>query len=137
MAKLPPKNSYSQDDLVTTFVSFPYAEYAKLILKVSYNIGGADTSLLLWGTTQGVDNMDAALAAERVNLTENFGIPGGEFFFIDGSGGGGTTATNKAVTEWLRIMTGKPAFGAFFAALPILGVDGSLGFVTDFESIGR
>jgi D-alanyl-D-alanine carboxypeptidase len=133
VAKLPPKNSYSEDDLVTTFVSFPYADYAKLILKVSYNIG-ADTSLLLWGTTQGVDNMDDALAAERVNLTENFGIPGDEFFFVDGSGGGETTATNKAVTEWLEIMTGQPAFGAFFAALPILGVDGSLGFVTDFES---
>lgn len=132
VAKLPPKNSYSEDDLVTTFVSFPYADYAKLILKVSYNIG-ADTSLLLWGTTQGVDNMDDALAAERVNLTENFGIPGDEFFFVDGSGGGDTTATNKAVTDWLEIMTGQPPFDAFFAALPILGVDGSLGFVTDFE----
>jgi len=132
VALLPPKNSYSEDDLVTTFVSFPYADYAKLILKVSYNLG-ADTSLLLWGVTQGVDNMDDALAAERVNLTENFGIPGDEFFFVDGSGGGDTTATNKAVTEWLEIMTGQPAFGAFFAALPILGVDGSLGFVTDFE----
>ncbi|HSC35465.1 MAG TPA: D-alanyl-D-alanine carboxypeptidase [Thermodesulfobacteriota bacterium] len=129
---LPPKNSYSEDDLVTTFVSFPYADYAKLILKVSYNIG-ADTSLLLWGVTQGVDNMDAALAAERENLTGNFGIPGDEFFFIDGSGGGDTTATNRAVTKWLEIMTGQEAFDAFFAALPILGVDGSLGFVTDFE----
>jgi len=132
VGKLPPKNSYSEDDLVTTFVSFPYADYAKLILKVSYNIG-ADTSLLLWGVAQGVDNMDDALAAERVNLTDNFGIPGDEYFFIDGSGGGDTTATNKAVTEWLEIMTGQTAFPAFFDALPILGVDGSLGFVTDFE----
>ncbi len=131
--KLPPKDSYSQDDLVTTFVSFPYAEYAKLILKVSYNIG-ADTSLLLWGVAQGVDNMDDALAAERVNLTDNFSIPGDEYFFIDGSGGGDTTATNRAVTEWLEIMTGQPPFNAFFDAMPILGVDGSLGFVTDFES---
>ncbi|KAB2829463.1 MAG: peptidase S13, partial [Candidatus Dadabacteria bacterium] len=56
-----------------------------------------------------------------------------EFFFVDGSGGGDTTATNKAVTDWLDIMTGQPPFDAFFAALPILGVDGSLGFVTDFE----
>lgn len=133
VAKLPPRNSYSEDDLVTSFASFPYADYAKLINKVSYNIG-ADTSLLLWGTTQGVDNMDAALAAERENLTENFGIPGDEFFFIDGSGGGDTTATNKAVTRWLEIMSEQPAFGAFFDSLPILAVDGSLGFVTDFES---
>lgn len=133
VGKLPPKNSYSEDDLVTTFVSFPYADYAKLILKVSYNIG-ADTSLLLWGITQGVDNMNDALAAERVNLTENFGIPGDEFFFVDGSGGGDTTATNRAVTQWLEIMSEQPVFPTFFNALPILAVDGSLGFVTKFQS---
>ena len=38
VAKLPPRNSYSEDDLVTSFASFPYADYAKLI-KVSYNSG--------------------------------------------------------------------------------------------------
>ena len=132
IAKLPPKDSYSEDDLVTSFVSFPYSDYARLILKVSYNIG-ADTSLLLWGNTQGVDNMAAALAAERVSLTTVYGIPGDEFFFIDGSGGGDTTATNPAVTRWLEIMSEQPVFSTFFTALPILGVDGSLGFVTDFE----
>ncbi|MGH7849663.1 MAG: D-alanyl-D-alanine carboxypeptidase, partial [Thermodesulfobacteriota bacterium] len=131
-ALLPAKNSYSQDDLVTSLVSLPYAEYAKFILKVSYNIG-ADTSLLLWGVTQGVDNMDDSLEAERKNLTGKYGIPGKEFLFVDGSGGGETTATNPAVTKWLEIMTNQPAFDAFFAALPILGVDGSLGFVIDFE----
>ena len=132
VAKLPPKNSYSEDDLVTSFVSFPYADYAKLIMKVSYNIG-ADTSLLLWGTTQGVDNMDDALAAERENLIGNFGIPGDEFFFIDGSGGGNTTATNRAVTQFLIKMTETDVFDAYFDTFPLLGVDGSLGFVTDFE----
>lgn len=133
VGELPPKNSYSQDDFVTSLVSLPYADYARLILKVSYNIG-ADTSLLLYGLTQGVDNMDEALAVEREILTTVHGIPGDEFFFIDGSGGGETTATNPAVTKWLEIMTGPPVFDAFFDALPILGVDGSLGFVTDFES---
>jgi PBP4 family serine-type D-alanyl-D-alanine carboxypeptidase len=131
-ALLPAKNSYSQDDLVTFLVSLPYAEYAKFILKVSYNIG-ADTSLILWGTTQGFDNMDDSLEAERKSLTGKYGIPGKEFLFVDGSGGGETTATNPAVTKWLEIMTKQPVFDAFFAALPILGVDGSLGFVTDFE----
>jgi D-alanyl-D-alanine carboxypeptidase/D-alanyl-D-alanine-endopeptidase (penicillin-binding protein 4) len=133
VGKLPPKNSYSEDDLVTTFVSFPYADYARLIMKVSYNIG-ADTSLLLWGVTQGVDNMDDALVEERVNLTENFGLPGDEFFFIDGSGGGDTTATNSAVTQFLTRMTETDVFDSYFDTFPLLGVDGSLSFVTDFES---
>lgn len=130
---LPPKNSYSEDNFITALTSLPYSDYAKFILKISYNIG-ADTSLLLWGLTAGVDNMDDALAAERVNLTENFAIPGDEFLFFDGSGGGDTVATNPAVTQWFEIMSDQPAFDAFFLALPILAVDGSLGLVTDFQS---
>ncbi len=129
---LPPKDSYTEDDLITSFVSLPYSEYAKLILKVSYSIG-ADASLLLWGLTQGVDNMDDALAVEKENLTENYGVSGSEFSFIDGSGGGDTKATNPVVTRWLEIMAGLPSFGVFFDALSRPAVDGFLVFVTDFE----
>jgi D-alanyl-D-alanine carboxypeptidase len=133
VGKLPPKDSYSPQDLVTTLVSLPYGGYAKLILKVSYNIG-ADTSLLLYGLTQGVDNMDDALAVERDQLINIHGIPGNEFLFLDGSGGGNTFATNPAVTKWLTIMTESSGFEALFNGLPILAVDGSLAFVTDFQS---
>jgi len=133
VAKLPPKDSYSEQDLVTTLVSLPYGDYAKLILKVSYNIG-ADTSLILYGLTQGVDNMDDALAVERDQLINIHGIPGDEFLFFDGSGGGNTFATNPAVTKWLTIMTESSGFEALFNGLPILAVDGSLAFVTDFQS---
>ena len=79
-------------------------------MKVSYNIG-ADTSLLLWDRTQGVDNMDDALAAERENLIGNFGIPGDEFFLIDGSGRN-ITATNRAVTQFFIKMTETDVFSA-------------------------
>jgi D-alanyl-D-alanine carboxypeptidase len=65
--KLPPENAYMLNTKVAKLVSLPYAEYAKLILKVSYNIG-ADTSLVLWGLTQGVNNMKDALEVERENL---------------------------------------------------------------------
>src|SRR5690606_31852369 len=61
-------------------------------------------------------------------------IPGHDFFFVDGSGGGLTTAKGSAVTKWLRIMTAQRDFPAFFDALPILGVDGSLAIVKDFQS---
>jgi D-alanyl-D-alanine carboxypeptidase len=133
VAKLPPKNSYSENDLVTSFASFPYADYAKLINKVSYNLG-ANASLLLWGLTQGVDNMDDALAAEKEMLTTVYGFPGDDFHFINGDGGGETTAKNEVVTKWLEIMTEQPAFGAFFESLPILAVDGSMVFVDGFLS---
>ena len=130
---LPPQNSYSSNTLLAELVSLPYSEYAKLVLKVSYNIG-ADTSLILWGLTEGVDSMDDALVVERENLTQNIGIPGNEFLFFDGSGGGPATATNKAILQMLKYNSEQSFFPEFLDALPILGVDGSLSFVTDFES---
>jgi D-alanyl-D-alanine carboxypeptidase len=130
---LPGKDSYSPRAKLAELEGAPYSDTAKLILKVSYNIG-ADTSLVLFGLTQGVDNMSDALKVERKNLVTRYGIPGDEFHFVDGSGGGLTTATNQAITRMLIALKEKPAFRAFFNALPKLGVDGSLGFVTDFKS---
>jgi PBP4 family serine-type D-alanyl-D-alanine carboxypeptidase len=130
---LPGKGSYLPQAKLAELEGMPYSDTAKLILKVSYNIG-ADTSLVLFGLTQGVDNMNDALKVERNNLVTHYGIPADEFHFVDGSGGGLTTATNHAVTKMLIDLKEKSAFPAFFNALPKLGVDGSLGFVTDFKS---
>jgi D-alanyl-D-alanine carboxypeptidase len=130
---LPAKNCYQAANRVAELRGLPYAEDAKFVAKVSYNIG-ADTSLLLYGVTQGGDDMTSALAAEKINLQNNYGIEPSEYFFIDGSGGGDTTALNRAVTRMLAAMSSRSAFPQYFAALPIMGVDGSLGFVTDFEA---
>ena len=46
--ELPSRGSYRNSDKVAELVSPPYSDYAKWILKVSYNIG-ADTSLVLFG----------------------------------------------------------------------------------------
>lgn len=127
------KNAYTDDNMLAELVSLPFSEYARLVLKVSYNIG-SDASLLLWGLTQGVDNMADALVVERENLTQNIGIEGGEFEFFDGSGGGPTTATSKAVIHFLQYSSKQSFFPVLLHALPILGVDGSLAFATDFES---
>ena len=78
--------------------------------------------------------MDDALVIERENLIDNIGIPGDEFLFFDGSGGGDTTATNKAVLRMLEYISKQSFFPGYLELLPILGVDGSLSFVTDFES---
>jgi D-alanyl-D-alanine carboxypeptidase len=133
MRLLPRKDSYSPGTKVAELRALPYSDDAKFILKVSYNIG-ADTSLVLFGLTQGVDNMSDALEVERTNLNTRYGIPPNEFHFVDGSGGGPTTATNPAVTRMLMKMSKSSTFPTFFNSLPILGVDGSLAFVTDFQS---
>ncbi len=130
---LPPQDSYIEDTKVAELISLPYSEYAKLILKVSYNIG-ADTSLVLYGLTQGVNNINGSLDVERNTLTEAFGINGNDFDFVDGSGGGFTTAKTKATVKLLDEMRQKNVFLEYFDALPILAEDGSLVFITDFLS---
>jgi len=130
---LPPKGCYEPNMRIAELKGLPYSEDAKLINKVSYNIG-ADTSLVLYGLTQGVDDMKSALAAEKRNLRINYGIRPSEYSFVDGSGGGYTAATNAAVTRFLHKMSISPTFSEYLASFPILAVDGSLATVTDFES---
>jgi D-alanyl-D-alanine carboxypeptidase len=130
---LPAKDSYTPNTRVALLKGLPYAEDAKFILKVSYNMG-ADTSLLLYGLTQGADNMRSALAAEEKNLQVNYGIGGSDHHFFDGSGGYDTTATNAAVTHMLADMATRPAFPQYRSTFPILGTDGSLATVTAFTS---
>jgi D-alanyl-D-alanine carboxypeptidase/D-alanyl-D-alanine-endopeptidase (penicillin-binding protein 4) len=131
--KLPRLDLYAEEMQVAELKSPPYAEYAKWILKVSYNIG-ADTSLVLFGLTQGVNSMPASLEAEKKTLASEFDIQARDFHFIDGSGGGESAATPAAVVSFLRSVRGKPFYPAFYEGLPILAVDGSLGFVTDFTN---
>ncbi len=130
---LPPKDSYRASDKVAELTGMPYGQDAKFILKISYNIG-ADTSLVLLGVKNQARTMSAALAYERNDLRAHWGIAANQYHFVDGSGGGETTATNSAVTQMLEELAKSPASRAFVDALPVLGVDGSLGFVKNFES---
>ena len=94
---------------------------------------GADTSLVLLGLTQGVDNMSAALEKEKAILASEYGLDPSTFHFVDGSGGGESTATNETVTSMLIGLLNSPQREVLMKALPTLAVDGSLGFVTDFK----
>lgn len=132
-ALLPPENSYTAATQLAELVSLPFSEYAKYVLKISYNIG-SDTSLVLWGLTNGVNSLEQSLMVEREYLTQHVGIPADQFLFPDGSGGGPTTATNKAVIQMLKHSSEQSFFPELLHALPILGVDGSLSFTTDFVS---
>ena len=129
---LPEKDSYRMSEQVALLTGSPYGEVARFILKVSYNIG-ADTSLVLLGLTQGVDNMSAALEKEKAILASEDGLDPSTFHFVDGSGGGESTATNETVTSMLIGLLNSPQREVLMKALPTLAVDGSLGFVTDFK----
>lgn len=131
VAKLPARDSYAASHQVAKLTSAPYADFANWILQVSYNIG-ADTSLVLFGLTQGADSMTAALEAERATLAKEFNIAADQFHFIDGSGGGETSITPSAVVSYLKTTATKEYAPQFTAALPSLAVSGSLAMVDKF-----
>ena len=124
--KLPPPDSYSANNQVAELVSAPYAEYSKLILKVSHNLG-ANLSLMLFGLANGVNTVANALPVERATLTGRYGLEGSGFDFpTNGSGSPDSRASAETTVNLLRFMNGETAFPPYFGSLPILGVDGSL-----------
>ncbi|HET9096964.1 MAG TPA: D-alanyl-D-alanine carboxypeptidase [Candidatus Baltobacteraceae bacterium] len=129
---LPARNAYARLHRVAQLVGMPYGQDAKFVLKISYNIG-ADTSLMLLGVQHGARTMQSALAFERRDLQTRWGIAPTQYHFVDGSGGGETTATAAAVTTMLQELARSRESQAFTNALPVLAVDGSLGFVTGFK----
>ena len=123
---LPAPGPYAADSKIAEFVSLPYSQYARLILKVSHNLG-ANMSLMLFGLTEGALTIDAALAAERKILIDDYGLADGDFLFpTNGSGSPDSQATPGGVTKLLQAMRDTPVFEPYFDAMPILGVDGSL-----------
>jgi serine-type D-Ala-D-Ala carboxypeptidase/endopeptidase (penicillin-binding protein 4) len=120
-------NSYKDLHQVALWTSPPLSEYAKLILKVSHNLG-ADLVPLLLASHQGkktfVEGMRMLgdFVIQKVKLSPN------SFVFIDAAGGNENRLTPQAeiqLLEYVRKQTPKQ-FQHFFDALPILGVDGSL-----------
>jgi D-alanyl-D-alanine carboxypeptidase len=106
--------------------SAPYAQAARLVLKVSLNLG-ANLSLSLFGLDQGRRTVQGSLAAERRALIHRYEIPGNQFRFpTNGSGTPDSQASPRALVQFLRAMTRNRAARAYEAALPILGRDGSL-----------
>lgn len=124
--KLPTMNSYTADSQVAELVSAPYAQYSKLILKVSHNLG-ANLSLMLFGLDHGANTMPDALEDERSTLTDQYGLNGNGFYFpTNGSGSPDSLASATTTVDLLTFMAGQPTFPSYFDSLPILGVDGSL-----------
>jgi PBP4 family serine-type D-alanyl-D-alanine carboxypeptidase len=125
-ALLPEAGAYPADTRVATYTSAPYDQTARLVLKVSLNLG-ANLSLSLFGLDDGERTVDGSLAAERTALTERFGLDPASFDFpTNGSGSPDSRATPTALVRFLIAMQSTPVAEWYQQALPILGVDGSL-----------
>jgi D-alanyl-D-alanine carboxypeptidase len=124
--KLPAQDSYPANTEVAALISAPYAQYTKLILKVSLNLG-ANLSLMLFGLTHGVNTMSSALAVERATLIDRDGLDGNGFDFpTNGSGSPDSRASAGTTVKLLAFVERQKTFPFYFQSLPILGVDGSL-----------
>jgi serine-type D-Ala-D-Ala carboxypeptidase/endopeptidase (penicillin-binding protein 4) len=124
-SELPKKGSYSSKDEVAAYVSPPYSQYAKLILKVSHNYG-ANLDLCLMAVKAGsTDCNDAFPLMEK--FFEKAGVDTEQVAFADGRGGNPTDRfTPEAATDLLSYWLKQPQAKAFREMLPVMGVDGSL-----------
>ena len=127
-ALLPPKGSYAATDLLGRHVSGKLSEFAKLILKVSYN-RGADLMTCLAAVRSGATNCGAGIAAEDRTI-RSLGVPSSSVFAFDGAGSDDRSRTTPAaLVTFLRGAARTPYGSALFTALPILGRDGTLATV--------
>lgn len=122
---LPTKNGYGEHKQVAELVSVPFAENARLILKVSHNLHASELPLLL-AAKQGKQTLEDGMKLEREYLSR-VGIDVDAISF--GGGAGGSRAdyvTPHAAVQLLQHLATRPDFAAFERALPIMGVDGTL-----------
>ncbi|WP_168176681.1 D-alanyl-D-alanine carboxypeptidase/D-alanyl-D-alanine-endopeptidase [Williamsia sp. 1135] len=125
-ARLPATDTYTDENLVASFVAPPYLQQAQLILKVSLNLG-ANLALSLFGLTKGARTIDTALAAERTTLINDFGVNGDQFDFpTNGSGSPDSKASPRALVQLLTAMSKTDVAEDYLNCLPIMGVNGSL-----------
>jgi D-alanyl-D-alanine carboxypeptidase/D-alanyl-D-alanine-endopeptidase (penicillin-binding protein 4) len=124
-AQLPAIGSYAPSARVASYVSPPYREYAKLILKVSHNLG-AELALCLMAGLVHSRNCESGFAVER-RFLRRARVDLSQVALSDGQGGASSDLfTPTAVVQLLSWWRHRPDFGAFRGSLPILGVDGSL-----------
>lgn len=124
-ALLPAKDRYSRADLIGERVSLPLSQYAKLILKVSYN-RGADLMACLAAVKLGSRNCARGMAAE-VRTATGLGARGSEVIPFDGAGSADEGRTTPAALGALLRGIPRTSYGpAFVAGLPILGRDGTM-----------
>jgi D-alanyl-D-alanine carboxypeptidase/D-alanyl-D-alanine-endopeptidase (penicillin-binding protein 4) len=133
---LPDPDWYDSAVKVAQLESPPFAEHAKLILKVSHNLH-ASTLPLLMAATNGKRTLADGLKIEG-DLLARLGVDRNTISF--GGGAGGDRAdyvTPRATVQLLKSMAGRSDFDRFRATLPILGVDGTLAAVVGSDSPAR
>lgn len=121
---------YAGTQRVAAYVSPVYAKYAKLIFKVSHNLG-ANLAICLMAVTAGSHQCFDGFAVLK-DFLEQAGIDPTQVQLLDGRGGDPVDrVTPRVENEILHYWTTTPDATRFREAQPILGVDGSLAGVCE------
>jgi len=122
---LPPPATYAVLPKVATWTSEPFAESLKVTLKVSHNLY-ASTFPCLLAADRGKVSLDDGLREEG-RILKKLGLDTAAVSFGGGAGGSNADLVTPAATvELLRLMRKRDDWPTFKAALPVLGVDGTL-----------
>lgn len=121
---------------VAEYVSPPFREYLRVILKVSHNLH-ASTLPLLVAARHHEGTLHAGLLREGA-LLKSLGVDPQAISFGGGAGGArADLVTPRATVALLRAMSRRPDFAAYDAALPVLGRDGTLAQAVASDSPAR
>jgi len=122
---LPERDGYGELSKAAELVSPPFAENAKLVLKVSHNLHASALPLLV-AVKNGKRTIGDGMKLERDFLAK-VGVDVDTISFGGGAGGARADYVTPAATvQLLRQMAKRPDFFVYERALPILGVDGTL-----------
>lgn len=130
---LPAPASYTVLPKVATWTSEPFAESLKVTLKVSHNLYASTLPCLL-AAEKGKATLDDGLREQGL-LLKKLGVATGGVSFAGGAGGAPADAVTPAATvQLLQLMAKRDDWTAYKAALPVLGVDGTLATVVGTDS---
>jgi D-alanyl-D-alanine carboxypeptidase/D-alanyl-D-alanine-endopeptidase (penicillin-binding protein 4) len=123
---LPKSDDYAGLTKLAELESPPFAENARLVLKVSHNLHASTLPILVDLKNGGKGTLAGGLKHHRESF-EMMGVDVDRISFAGGAGGArGDYVTPAATVQLLRGMTKHKEFAAYERALPILGVDGTL-----------
>jgi D-alanyl-D-alanine carboxypeptidase/D-alanyl-D-alanine-endopeptidase (penicillin-binding protein 4) len=133
---LPDRDGYERLERVAVFTSPPFSEAIKVTLKVSHNLY-ASTLPLLVATKHGERRLADGLRREG-NFLKEIGVDVGAVSFAGGAGGASADSTTaRATVQLLQALAKLPEYRALDAALPVLGVDGTLAAAVSADSPAR
>jgi D-alanyl-D-alanine carboxypeptidase/D-alanyl-D-alanine-endopeptidase (penicillin-binding protein 4) len=139
-ATLPAKGDYEKLPKVATLTSAPFKDTLTVALKVSHNLYASAFPCLVAvarGTKGGTPNAEAGLREQKKVLKE-LGVDTDAVSFGGGAGGAPSDyVTPRAAVQLLQGMAKRPDWDVYRAAMPVLGVDGTLAEAVKPDSPAR